>query len=108
MTRQATRRLYGVMAEFKTPQDLVTAAARARAAGYRRLDAYTPFPIEELSEALGHRRSRVPLLVLIGAVIGAVGGYSLQSWCSAIAYPLNVGRRPYNSLPAVNTVTVEQ
>jgi len=107
MSRQATRRLYGVMAEFKMPQDLVTAATRARAAGFRRLDAYTPFPIEELSEALGHRRSRVPLLVLIGAAIGGVGGYFLQYWCSAIAYPLDIGGRPYNSWPAFIPVTFE-
>jgi hypothetical protein len=100
-------RLYGVMAEFATPQDLLSAAEAARSAGYRRLDAFTPFPIERLSEALGHRPSRVPMLVLIGGIIGAAAGYGLQYWVSALAYPLNVGGRPYNSWPAFIPVTFE-
>jgi ActD protein len=99
--------LYGVMAEFATPHDLLSAAEAARSAGYRRLDAFTPFPIERLSEALGHRSSRVPMLVLIGGIIGAVTGYGLQYWVSASAYPLNVGGRPYNSWPAFIPVTFE-
>ncbi len=107
MRRERRERLYGLMAEFATPQDLVSAAERARAAGYRRLDAYAPFPIETLPEALGHGKSRVPLLVLIGAILGSVGGYGLQYWCAAIAYPLNVGGRPYNSWPAFIPVTFE-
>src|SRR4029077_13486908 len=100
---QVTRRrerLYGLMAEFASPHDLLAAASSARSTGYRSLDAFTPFPIEELSEALGHPPSRVPMLVLIGGVIGAFTGYGLQYWISAIAYPLNVGGRPYNSWPA--------
>ena len=100
-------RLYGVMAEFATPHDLLSAAEAARSAGYRRLDAFTPFPIERLSEALGHRSSRVPMLGLIGGIIGAVTGYGLQYWVSASAYPLNVGGRPYNSWPAFIPVTFE-
>ena len=99
--------LYGIMAEFKTPQDLLSAAERARQAGYRRLDAYTPFPIEELSQALGHGPSRVPLLVLIGALLGGAGGYALQYWVAAVAYPMNVGGRPFNSWPAFIPVTFE-
>ena len=107
MRRERPPRLYGLMAEFATPQDLVSAAEQARAAGYRRLDAYAPFPIETLSEALGHRKSRVPLLVLLGAILGSAGGYGLQYWCAAIAYPLNIGGRPYNSWPAFIPVTFE-
>ena len=107
MIRSATPRLYGLMAEFASPHDLVVAAEAARAAGYRRLDAFTPFPIERLSEALGHTRSRVPLLVLIGGILGALLGYGLQYWISAVAYPLNVGGRPYNSWPAFIPVTFE-
>jgi len=105
--RRPRQRLYGLMAEFATPADLVEAAEQARAAGYRRMDAYTPFPMERLSEALGHRRSRVPLLVLIGGIAGLVGGYALQYWISAVSYPLNVGGRPFNSWPAFIPVTFE-
>lgn len=99
--------LYGVMAEFRAPQPLIEAAERARRAGYRRMDAYTPYPLEALSEALGHRPSRVPLLALVGALIGGAGGYALQYWVSAVAYPMNVGGRPYNSWPAFIPVTFE-
>jgi hypothetical protein len=90
-------RLYGLLAEFESPDALVTASRRAVQAGYRELDAYTPFPIEELHEALGIHRTRVPLLVLLGGLAGAVGGYGLQYWASTIAYPLNVGGRPLHS-----------
>jgi hypothetical protein len=105
MTR--THPVYGLMAEFDTPGDLVAATARARAAGYRRMDAYSPFPIEELHEALGEHHSRLPLLVLLGGLTGCVGGFGLQYWASAIAYPLNVGGRPLNSWPAFIPVTFE-
>jgi len=105
--RPGPRGLYGVMAEFATPHDLLAAAEAARAAGYRRLDAFTPFPIERLSETLGHRPSKVPMLVLIGGIIGACAGYGLQYWVSAVAYPLNVGGRPYNSWPAFIPITFE-
>jgi hypothetical protein len=107
MTRRPRPRLYGMMAEFATPHDLIAAAEAARTAGYRRMDAFTPFPIERLSEALGHRRSRVPMLVLVGGIVGALAGYGLQYWISAVSYPLNVGGRPYNSWPAFIPVTFE-
>src|SRR4030095_6661469 len=100
-------RLYGIMAEFPTPNDLIAAAEKAREAGYRRMDAYTPYPIEQVWEAIGHHRSRVPLLVLIGGLIGCAGGYLLQYWVSAIEYPLDVGGRPYNSWPAFIPVTFQ-
>lgn len=100
-------RLYGLMAEFRSPQELVEATEKAHAAGYRRMDAYAPFPIEALWVALGHHRSRVPLLVLIGGIVGALAGYGLQYWVSAVAYPLDVGGRPYNSWPAFIPVTFE-
>jgi hypothetical protein len=95
------------MAEFHEPAALVAAARRAREAGYRRLDGYSPFPIEELAEALGFHHSRLPLLVLAGAIAGAVGGYGLQYWASVIEYPLNVGGRPYHSWPAFIPPTFE-
>jgi len=99
--------LYGLMAEFKEPAALVEAARQAREAGYHRLDGYSPFPIEELAEALGLHHSRLPLLVLGGGIAGAVGGYGLQYWASVIEYPLNVGGRPYHSWPAFIPPTFE-
>ena len=99
--------LYGVMAEFETPTELLTATRRAHAEGYRRMDAYTPFPIEELTDALGFHHTRLPLIVLIGGVIGCLGGFALQYWVSTAAYPLNVGGRPFNSWPMFIPVTFE-
>ena len=99
--------IHGLMAEFDSPTDLVLAARRAHAEGYRRMDAYTPFPIEELNEAIGFHHTRLPLVVLVGGILGCVGGYGLQYWVSAIAYPLNVGGRPYHSWPSFIPVTFE-
>jgi hypothetical protein len=98
---------YGLLAEFDDPNALVAAAHRARHEGYRRMDGYSPFPIEELHEALGAADTRLPLLVLIGGLFGCIGGYGLQYWISAIAYPVNVGGRPFNSWPAFIPVTFE-
>ena len=95
------------MAEFDSPTALVEAATRARLAGYRRMDAYSPIPIEELNEALGLRRTRLPLLVLIGGILGGLGGFSLEYWSSVIAYPMNVGDRPLNSWPQFVPVMFE-
>lgn len=99
--------IYGLMAEFDSPTELVRAAQRARDEGYRRMDAYTPFPIEELSEAIGFHHTRLPLVVLIGGILGCLGGYGLQYWVAAIAYPVNVGGRPYNSWPSFIPITFE-
>ena len=99
--------LYGLMAEFDNPSALVAAAERARLAGYRRMDAYSPIPIEELSEALGLRRTKLPLLVLLGGIGGCLGGFGLQYWASALQYPMNVGGRPFNSWPQFIPVTFE-
>src|ERR1700730_18145468 len=92
--------IYGLMAEFDDPNALVAAARRARHDGYRRMDAYSPFPIEELDQTLGLRHTRLPLIVLVGGFLGCIGGYALQYWVSAIAYPLNVGGKPLHSWPA--------
>ena len=99
--------LYGMMAEFSDPTELVAAIKHARSEGYRRMDAYTPYPIEEVSEALGIHKSRLPLIVLIGGILGLVGGLSLQYWTSAVDYPLNVGSRPTFSLISFFPVTFE-
>src|ERR1035437_9087063 len=92
--------LYGLMAEFDTPEAILSAARKAYAQGYRRMDAYTPFPIEELSEAIGFHHPSVPLLVLLGGIVGGLGGYFLQVWAMAWNYPLNIGGGPAVSLPA--------
>lgn len=99
--------LYGFMAEFSEPEGLLAAARQAYAQGYRRMDAYTPFPIEGLSEAIGFRRTWLPLIVLIGGLIGCIGGFYLQYWIAAIDYPINVGGRPFNSWPSFIPVTFE-
>ena len=99
--------LYGLMAEFDTPDGVLAAARAAHAEGYRAMDAYTPYPIEELTEALGVHRSRVPLIVLIGGFLGGLGGLGLAAWASAVAYPMNVGGRPYLSWPAFIPVAYE-
>ena len=99
--------LYGLMAEFETPTALVAAANAARLAGYTRMDAYSPIPIEELNEALDLKRTRLPLLVLLGGIFGGLGGFGLEYWSSVIAYPMNVGDRPLNSWPQFIPVTFE-
>ena len=98
---------YGLLAEFDDPTSLVAATASAHQAGYRVMDAYSPFPIEELHEALGAHHTRLPLIVLIGGLIGCVGGYSLQYWVSTMAYPINVGGKPLHSWPAFIPITFE-
>jgi hypothetical protein len=99
--------IYGILAEFDNPEDLVEAARQARQAGYRKMDAYTPFPVEGLNEALDLGRTWVPLLVLIGGLIGAAVGYFLQYYISVIDYPINIGGRPLHSWPAFIPVTFE-
>jgi hypothetical protein len=98
--------IYGLMAEFESATALVAAARRAREAGYRKMDAYSPFPIEELSEVL-HHKDRLPLLVLIGGIVGGTSGFLFQYWASAIDYPINVGGRPLLSWPSFIPVTFE-
>ena len=99
--------IYGIMAEFDSPSDLVAAARRTYEAGYQKIDAYSPFPIEELAEAIGFHSNAVPLVVLIGGLIGCLSGYALQYWISVITYPINVGGRPLHSWPAFIVVTFE-
>ena len=99
--------LYGLMAEFETPEEILAASHKAYAQGYRKMDAYTPFPVEGLNEAIGFHRHEMPLLVLLGGIFGCVGGYLLQVWAMVWSYPLNVGGRPLNSWPAFVPVTFE-
>jgi len=100
-------RLWGIVAEFESPTTLLVAAHRVREAGYRRIDAHVPFAVEGLPEALGFGRTGIPLLVLLGALAGATGGYFMQWYGMAIWYPLNVGGRPLNSWPLFIPITFE-
>ena len=99
--------IYGVIAEFETPTALVNAARAAREAGYRKLDAYSPFPIEELSDALHLHKNKLPLIVLIGGIMGGLTGYLLQYFITVIYYPINIGGRPLHSWPAYIIITFE-
>jgi hypothetical protein len=98
---------YGLIAEFQTPNALVKAARAAREKGYRKLDAYTPFPIEELTDALHLHHNRLPLLVLLGGLTGGALGYLLQYFVTVIYYPINVGGRPLHSWPEYFVITFE-
>src|SRR6266481_4364468 len=102
-----TTPIYGMMAEFDSASDLVAAARRTHEAGYRKIDAYSPFPVEELADAIGFHKNSVSLVTLIGAVVGGLTGYLMQYWIATISYPINVGGRPYHSWPSFIVVTFE-
>ena len=91
--------LHGLLAEFLAPADLVRAAQAVHAAGYRKVDAYTPYPMEEVLEALHLHHSHVPKLVLAGGLFGLAAGWGLQYWASVVEYPMNIGGRPFNAWP---------
>jgi len=99
--------IYGLMAEFDSATALVEAAQRTHDAGYRRFEAYSPFPVEGLAEAVGFHHDLVPLVTLIGAVIGGLTGYLMQYWMSTMSYPVNVGGKPFHSWPSFIVVTFE-
>lgn len=98
--------VFGLLAEYPDEHQLLRAVQRVRAAGYTQMEAYAPIPVEEVAHAIGHK-NRLPLLVLIGGVVGALAGYALQYWVSVHAYPLNVGGRPLHSWPAFIVVSFE-
>jgi hypothetical protein len=103
----AQKPLYGLMAEFDEVTKLVDAAKRARGEGYQKVDAYTPFPVHELFDVLDAHDRRVPLFILCGGIVGMLAGFGLCYWVSVIAYPMNIGGRPFNSWPAFIPVTFE-
>jgi hypothetical protein len=92
--------IYGLIAEFNTPSELVFATEEARAAGYRRMECYTPYPVEEAAEALHFHKNRVPLLCLLGGMMGLTTAYLMETWIAVFAYPLNIAGRPLFSWPA--------
>ncbi len=102
-----TKFLYGLMAEFADSHAILAACRRAYDSGYRKMDAYTPFPVEGLAEELGQKKSLVPPLVLVAGIGGGLGGYFMEWYAMAKSYPLNIGGRPLNSWPAFIPITFE-
>jgi hypothetical protein len=98
---------YGIMAEFNSAEALLSATRAARQSGYRRLEAYTPFSVEGLAEALDLPPSRIPLITLIGGIVGALAAFFLQWYTAVIDYPINSGGRPLNSWPMFIPATFE-
>lgn len=99
--------IYGLMAEFSRDGEILNAARKAYADGYRRMDAFTPFPVEGLAETLGRKKSHVPFYVLLAGIVGGIGGYFMEWYAMAVSYPLDVGGRPLNSWPAYIPITFE-
>jgi len=99
--------LNGLLAEFESASDLVAAAKKTHGSGYSDIETYSPFPVHGLGAAIGFTKNRVPLVVLLGGIVGACTGYGLQYWVSAITYPINVGGRPLNSWPSFVIITFE-
>ena len=107
MKKRVRTPTYGLMAEFETPTDVVAAARRVHEEGYRRIDAFSPYPIEELSEAIGVHTTKLPVIVLIGGIVGLIAGYLMQYYTHVINYPLNVGGKPFHSWPQFIPITFE-
>jgi hypothetical protein len=100
-------RVYGLLAEFPGPEALVEAARRATEAGYTCKDAYSPFPVHGLADALGFRRETLPAVVFLGGLLGGLSGFFLQYWSFIHYYPINIGGRPLNAWPAFIPITFE-
>ena len=95
--------IYGLMAEFETPEQVLQAAQRTHAAGYRRIDAFSPIPVEGLAEAVGFDWTSLPIVVFIGGLLGGSTGFGMCWYANVISFPLNIGGKPYNSWPHVDS-----
>jgi hypothetical protein len=100
-------KLFGVLAEFETAEQVLVATRRARQAGYRQLDAYTPYPVEGLAQELGEQSTKIPFVVLVAGIVGAGVGFFMQFYSMAVDYPINVGGRPLNSWQVFIPITFE-
>lgn len=107
MKKHHEKPFYGLLAEFDSPKELMKAAHKVREEGYTSLDAYSPFPIHGLAEAIGFNKTWLPAIVMGGGIAGALGGFFMQYFASVIHYPLNIGGRPLNSWPAFIPITFE-
>lgn len=107
MKKNSKPPIHGILAEFDDPDALLSAAHRARDEGFSVMDAYTPFPVHHLAEALGKEKHPLPLLVLAGAVLGGLAGYAIQYFATVLYYPINIGGKPLHSWPAFIPVTFE-
>ena len=105
--KQTRPPIYGLMAEFASPEAMLEGAKKTYAAGYRRMNAYSPFPIEGMSDAIGFREHKLPWIVLGGGLIGCLAGFGMQYYAAVMAYPMNIGGKPLNSWPAFVPVTFE-
>jgi hypothetical protein len=103
----AKENLFGLMAEFSGDKEILAAAKSAYESGYRRMDAFTPFPVDGLAENLGRKKSFVPLIVLSGGIVGGLSGYFMEWYANVVSYPVNIGGRPFNSWPAFVPITFE-
>jgi hypothetical protein len=101
------KQIYGVMAEFEHSEQIIEATRRVYEAGYRKMDAYTPFPMHEIFHAMHEHRTWVSPITMVGGLTGLVGGFMLQTWTTVIDYPLNIGGRPLFSWPAFIPITFE-
>ncbi len=107
MENQASSNLYGLLAKFETPEALVAASRRVYEAGYRKYDAYTPYPVAGLSQAMRLKPSPIPYLILAGGIIGGVTGFAMQTYATVFDYPMNIGGKPLFSWPAYIPITFE-
>jgi hypothetical protein len=106
-TAHQSAAVYGLLAEFERPEDLVEATRQAYQRGYRMMDAYSPFPVEGLAEALGFHRNGIARVVFIGGLVGGIGGFFMQWFSAVVHFPLDIGGRPLNSWPAFTPITFE-